>query len=152
MQEHLDEEENVLIPMLQQFFTQESFDKVTMKILDQFPIMGLLWEIPPFLYYYDFWCTPKHLCPPNSKELLMQKVPTPILFLSQWFMQPRWMSALQDLHAIETGTGYVGYSELPNMMELVVIMVVVSVIVLLVSGLRKCLCASSPPIPKEKKA
>lgn len=45
MSPHLDEEENVLVPIITKTFTREHYDATVQKIIETLPPLDLLWEV-----------------------------------------------------------------------------------------------------------
>jgi iron-sulfur cluster repair protein YtfE (RIC family) len=136
MQEHFDEEENTLIPMIQRGFTQKSFGALVVKLLlDKFDPWNLLWELPPIVGWMPQWCVPKFSCPADSLEKFRARIPRPVWFLTDNIMGPRWEDALRTLQGIERGVEvpYSKYSlrehELTLLGGFVFILVVIYIII-----------------------
>ncbi len=62
MMPHLDEEEDVLVPILYKHFTHASFDELIQEIIKKFNPIDLLWELAPMMQWFDFWCVPSVGC------------------------------------------------------------------------------------------
>ncbi len=67
MTPHLNEEEDVLVPLIAEHFTKQSMDKVVDDIVGKLNPALLLWEYAAGANWYDFWCTDETGCDPDEK-------------------------------------------------------------------------------------
>jgi iron-sulfur cluster repair protein YtfE (RIC family) len=67
MAPHLDEEEDVLVPIIAKHFTHAGFNELIQEIIKKFNPIHLLWELAPMAAWFDFWCVPSVGCGPEKK-------------------------------------------------------------------------------------
>lgn len=154
MQEHLNEEEDILVPAIRESFTEKEFDAVIDKIIQQFNPIDLLWELAPFMGWFRLWCTPQNGCKPGAEEMFRAKVPAPVVWIGEHLTMPRWEDSLRCLKAIEQNTRFT-YSRMPKMFELKllagVLLVLYLIFKLIALVIRAICCGGKKNASKAKK-
>jgi hypothetical protein len=69
MNPHLDEEEDILVPIIANHFTKAGFDDLIQDIIKKFNPIDLLWELAPMAAWFEFWCVPSVGCGPDRKVI-----------------------------------------------------------------------------------
>lgn len=120
MAKHLNEEEDVLVPLIRRAWTEQSWDAFLGTLIERLPPVALLVELSAFSYWMPAWCTQAAGC--DSAKLgaqIADKVPLPIAALVRYIVQPRYLMALSALEAMINKQPLSPVSRLPTRAEAV---------------------------------
>ncbi len=145
---HLNEEEDVLLPILKAHMTEQEMDDLTQVIVNEFSPVELLFELAIISSFIEKWCVKPACDAAFVIQHLESKVPPPVLFLGRWISIPRFLDALESLKGVESGVNK-PYSRLPRLHELPLILAVLLVVYGIIRLFTKCCCKSGGKNKKE---
>lgn len=139
MTEHLNEEEDVLVPLIRAHMTEKDMEDTVQEILKKFSVPDLLWELSPFVSWYPLWCScPNSGCDVQRMEQFKDQIPLPVRLLNKFFMMPRWENALATLKGIEDGVEIPYNPRQLRPLEIGLLAVVVVLVLTVLRTIRRC--------------